>query len=156
MSSELLNLRRAEEKDAEALLALIDSLADFEKLPRPDAEARRRLLEHGFGPRPRFETWLVGPRDEEQPAGYAIFLETYSTFLAKPTLYIEDLYVKPEYRRRGYGGALLAKARALASERGCGRIEWTCLDWNTKAQAVYEGLGAKRMSEWLLYRQTDF
>jgi GNAT superfamily N-acetyltransferase len=152
----MFSLRRAELNDAEALLALIVSLAEFEKLPPPDAEARQRLVDHAFGPRPKFEAWLVWPEEGTEPAGYGIFLETYSTFLAQPTLFIEDLYVKPEYRQRGYGGALLAKARALARERGCGRIEWMCLDWNTRAQAVYEGLGATRMKEWLLYRQTDF
>lgn len=145
-------IRRASLQDADSLLELVKALADFEKLAPPDDEACRRLLAHGFGERPRFEAWLVWPAGAAKPVGYAIFFETYSTFLARPTLYIEDLFVRPEERGRGYGSALLAKAKELAEERGCGRIEWTCLDWNTRAQAVYEGMGARRLTEWYLYR----
>jgi GNAT superfamily N-acetyltransferase len=84
-----------------------------------------------------------------------ILVETYSSFLALPTLYIEDVFVLPEHRGAGVGGALLKKAASLAHERGCGRMEWTALDWNVNAQRVYEQrLGAKRMSEWFLYRMT--
>jgi GNAT superfamily N-acetyltransferase len=76
----------------------------------------------------------------------------YSTFLARPTLFLEDLFVLPAYRKRGIGSALLGRGITLAHDRGCGRMEWTCLDWNRGAQAVYEGLGAERLSEWYLYR----
>jgi GNAT superfamily N-acetyltransferase len=86
--------------------------------------------------------------------GYSIFFETYSTFLANPTLYLEDIFVLPNYRNRGIGSALLQHAIQIAHERGCGRMEWTCLDWNNKAQAVYERLGARHLSEWYLYRLT--
>lgn len=141
--------------DAEALLNLIAALAEFEKLPGPDEDARRRLVEDAFGPKPRFEAWLAFVGGNSAPVAYAIFLETYSTFLARPSLYIEDIFVLAEFRKRGIGSALLRKAVQLAHERGCGRVEWTALDWNVNAQKVYEEkLGARRMSEWLLYRMT--
>ena len=149
-----LNIRRAERADADPLIALITALADFEHLPPPDAEARARLIEHGFGERPKFEAWLAEWEGMPGPVGYAFTFETYSTFLARPTLYLEDLFVLPEYRKQGIGKALLRFCIQTAHARGCGRMEWTCLDWNTDAQKVYEGLGAKRMSEWYLYRMT--
>jgi GNAT superfamily N-acetyltransferase len=87
-----------------------------------------------------------------EPTGYAILFETYSSFLARPTLYLEDIFILPQYRSRGLGLGLLHHCIQLAYERGCGRMEWTVLDWNTKAQRVYDGLGARRLSEWFLYR----
>jgi len=147
--------RRATREDAPALLRLICALADFEKLPPPDADAQARLTADGFGEKPRFESWLATVPDSSEPVGYAILFETYSSFLARPTLYLEDIFVMPECRGRGIGGAFLKHCIGLANERGCGRMEWTCLDWNTKAQEVYEcKLGAKRMKEWFLYRLT--
>ncbi len=147
-------IRRAERADADALLALIVALADFEKLPPPDEDAQARLIADGFGERPRYEAYLAFGDGSASPIGYAFVFETYSTFLARPTLYLEDLFVLPEYRRQGAGGALLKHLIALAQQRGCGRMEWTCLDWNTNAQAVYEKLGAQVMDQWLLYRLT--
>lgn len=149
-----IHLRRAVRADADALLGLITALAEFEKLPPPDAEAQARLVEHGFGELPKFEAWLAEYAGAPGPIGYAFIFETYSTFLARPTLYLEDLFVLPDYRGRGVGSALLRHCVRLAHERGCGRMEWTCLDWNTSAQAVYEKLGARRLSEWYLYRLT--
>lgn len=146
--------RRASRADAEGLLELIVALANFEKLPPPDDDARKRLIEHGFGERPRFESWLAFWKGIERPVGYAVLFDAYSTFRANPTLYLEDLFVLPEYRKRGIGAAFLRHCIQMACERGCGRMEWTCLDWNTKAQAVYERLGARRLSEWYLYRLT--
>ncbi len=148
-------LRRAARSDADQLIRLIIALADFEKLTPPDADAQARLIEHGFGPQPRFEPWLAFADGHREPVGYAIFFETYSSFLALPTLYIEDIFVLAEFRKQGIGGAILRRAIELASQRGCGRVEWTALDWNVNAQRVYEEkLGARRMSEWLLYRMT--
>jgi GNAT superfamily N-acetyltransferase len=148
-------LRRATRADATALLQLICALAEFENLEPPDAEAQQRLLEDAFGEQPRIETWLAFVDGCTEPVGYAIVLETYSSFLARPTLYLEDVFVLPEFRNRGIGSAFLRHCVALAHERGCGRMEWTCLDWNTRAQRVYEDkLGAQRMSEWYLYRLT--
>jgi GNAT superfamily N-acetyltransferase len=145
-------LRRAERADAPALLELIAALAHFEKLTPPGPAEQQRLIEDGFGPRPRFEAWLAFWPRVLKPVGYAVCFETYSTFRASPTLYLEDVFVLAEYRRRGIGSALLRHCISLAKQRGCARMEWTCLDWNTKAQAVYESLGARRLSEWSLYR----
>jgi GNAT superfamily N-acetyltransferase len=148
-------LRRATRVHANALLLLICALAEFENLEPPDAEAQQRLLEDSFGAQPRIEPWLAFVEGRAEPVGYAILLETYSSFLARPTLYLEDIFVLPEFRRRGIGNNFLRHCVALAHERGCGRMEWTCLDWNTRAQRVYEDrLGAQRMSEWYLYRLT--
>jgi GNAT superfamily N-acetyltransferase len=146
------SIRRATRDDAPVLIGLIIALAEFEKLTPPDAEAQQRLVEHGFGERPRFEAWLAFSDSSHEPVGYALIFETYSSFLARPSLYLEDIFVLPEHRGRGVGSALLRHCIRLASERGCGRVEWTCLDWNTKAQCVYENLGAERLSQWLLYR----
>jgi len=147
-------LRRARRTDAGALVRLIVALAEFEKLSPPDAEAQARLVRDGFGAQPRFETWLAFADGASDPVGYAIFFETYSTFLARPTLYLEDLFVLPAFHRRGIGSALLRHCIQTAYERGCGRMTWTCLDWNTKAQSFYEGLGAQCLSDWRLYRLT--
>lgn len=147
-----LTLRRAERADSQALISLIVALAEFEKLPPPDTDAQARLIADGFGAAPKFEAWLA--EWDAQPVGYAFFFETYSTFLARPTLYLEDLFVLPDFRRRGIGKALLNHCVKLAKERGCGRMEWTCLDWNVDAQEVYEKMGARRMDEWLTYRLT--
>ena len=144
------SIRRAELKDVPVLLDLITGLAEFEKLPPPDTGARKRLIEHGFGEKPRFEAWLA--EMEGKAVAYAILFETYSTFLALPTLYLEDLFVLPGYRRRGVGGQMLRHCFQLAKDRECGRMEWTALDWNTRAQGVYEALGARKMTEWYLYR----
>jgi GNAT superfamily N-acetyltransferase len=149
-----ISIRRAVREDGPALIKLIIALAEFEKLTPPDAEAQRRLLEDGFGERPRFETWLAFCPEVSEPVGYALVLETYSSFLARPSLYLEDIFVLPEHRGRGAGSALLRHCIRLAHERECGRVEWTCLDWNTKAQLFYDRLGARKLSEWYLYRLT--
>ena len=155
MSEPPFTLRRAERRDAPALLRLVCALAGFENLDAPDAEAQQRLIEDTFGEKPRIESWLAFADGCAEPVGYAILLETYSSFLARPTLYLEDVFVLPEFRGIGIGSAFLRHCVALAHERGCGRMEWTCLDWNTRAQRVYEDkLGAQKMSEWFLYRMT--
>ena len=148
-------LRQATKVDAPAVLRLIRALAEFEKLTPPDAAAEARLIADGFGERPRFETWLAFVPQSAEPVGYALFFETYSSFLARPSLYLEDVFVLPEFRGHGIGLALLRKCVALAHVRGCGRMEWTCLDWNKKAQQVYETrVGAQHMKDWFLYRMT--
>jgi len=149
-----INLRRAERADAETVIGLIIALAEFENLPPPDADAQARLIEHGFGDSPRFEVLLAEVDGAPGPVGYALLLQTYSTFLAQPTLYLEDVFVLPDYRKLGIGKALLRHGVRTAYERGCGRMEWSCLDWNTNAQAMYEHMGARRMKEWYLYRMT--
>src|SRR5262249_34589361 len=104
----------------------------------------------GFGAR-RYYDALVAEMDGEIVA-YAIYLETYSTFLARPTLYLEDVFVHPRVRRHGIGSAIMERLRAIAVERGCGRFEWTVLDWNEAAQRFYERIGAKRLAEWRVCR----
>ena len=148
-------IRRATRSDAEELLKLIVALAEFEKLPPPDAAAQQRLVNDGFSEPARFESWLAFWDGAKQPVAYAFLFETYSSFLARPTLYLEDIFVLPAFRRKGIGSALLRHCIQMAHQRGCGRMEWTCLDWNTKAQAAYKQLGAHQMNEWFLYRMTS-
>jgi GNAT superfamily N-acetyltransferase len=143
-------VRTARPEDGPAYVALVRALAAFEKLPGPDDDAAERLLEHAFGPRPRYE--LLVAEQGGQLVGYAAFFETYSTFLALPSLYLEDLFVHPEARGRGVGKALVLAVGRLAVERGCGRFEWTVLDWNTDAQRFYRSLGARILTEWHLCR----
>jgi len=145
-------IRIAAAEDADTLLGLIDALADYEHLPRPDGEARRRLVEHGFGGERLFRALLleVGGR----AVGYALYFFTYSTFLARPSLYLEDIFVLPEERNHGYGTALMRHLSREALKAGCGRMEWQVLDWNESSIRFYEGLGAKRMRDWLPYRLT--
>ncbi len=146
-------VRRAGVKDAPTLVSLICELADYENLPRPDQGAIARLVEHGFGARPRFEVYLaeLGAR----AVGYTITFETYSTFLARPTLFLEDLFVLPDYRKLGAGMALFLNCVRLAKERDCGRMEWMVLDWNALAIDFYKRLGANHLQEWQLYRLTS-
>lgn len=143
-------VRPATPEDAETILALVDALADYEKLKRPDAEARKRLIGNLFGERRRIEAYL-GEYDG-RAVGYAFVLETYSSFLALPTLYLEDLFVLPAYRSKKVGYALFRAMVAEAHRRGCGRMEWMVLDWNQLAIDFYKRLGATHMKEWQLYR----
>jgi GNAT superfamily N-acetyltransferase len=145
-----MTVRRASRDDADTLLELIQALAEYERLDPPGPDARARLIEHGFGPCPKFDAYLA--EWKSAPVGYAITFEAYSTFLAQPTLYIEDLFVRPEFRRQGIGTALLRFLAAEAVERGCGRMEWTVLDWNEMAQSVYRRIGAQQLVEWRLCR----
>ncbi|MBC8164393.1 MAG: GNAT family N-acetyltransferase [Bryobacteraceae bacterium] len=145
-------VRRAEPQDSQAILALVDALADYEKLQRPVEEAHERLVRDLFGPAPKIDCWLVFL--DGYPVGYAFALETYSSFLALPTLYLEDLFVLPEFRGRRAGYALFNTVLAEARSRGCGRMEWTVLSWNQLAIDFYEKLGGKHMEEWQLYRIT--
>jgi GNAT superfamily N-acetyltransferase len=147
-----ITIRRACPEDAETLLELIEALAQYEHLEPPDEEARARLVEHGFGAQPRFETYLA--EIDGDAVGYAIAFETYSTFLARPTLYLEDIFVRPERRRQGAGMGLLRCLAREAVARGCGRMEWTVLDWNELAQGVYRKIGARMLDEWRFCRLT--
>lgn len=147
-----IDIHRASREEAGTLLDLVDALADYERLARPDAAARARLIEDACGPSPRIEAWLAYL--DGTPAGYAIILETYSSFLALPTLYLEDIFVLPEARRKRVGVSLFLAMARIARERGCGRMEWTVLDWNRLALDFYERLGASRMTEWVLHRLT--
>jgi len=145
-----IQIRPATASDAEAWLSLIDALADYEKLERPDAGARQRLLLDAFGEQPRTEVYLADTAD--CVVGYAITLFTYSSFLALPTLYLEDLFVLESHRGLGAGYRLFTHCVEEAHRRGCGRMEWQVLDWNRLAIEFYEKLGARQMKEWLPYR----
>ena len=111
-----------------------------------------RIRRHGFGPRRYFETLIC--RRGKVPVGFALYYFTYSTFLGRPTLYLEDLFVLPKERGNGAGKALLRELATIAVRRGCGRMEWTVLDWNTPSIRFYEKLGAKLRKEWVLTRLT--
>jgi GNAT superfamily N-acetyltransferase len=145
-----ITVRRAVPSDGTLILSLVESLADYEKLPPPDREAGKRLLTDLFSPRPRLECYIA--ESDGKGAGYAFVLETYSSFLALPTLYLEDLFVLPEWRGKKAGYALFTAMVGLARERGCGRMEWTVLDWNEPAIDFYRDLGAREMKEWQLFR----
>lgn len=145
-------IRAATPADADTFLALVDALADYEKLERPTPEARERLVADAFGPRPRIRVHLA--ELEGRAVAYTITCETYSSFLALPTLYLEDLFVLPEARRHGIGSAFFRFLAGEAVRGGYGRMEWVVLDWNQLAIGFYEKLGARRMSEWYTYRLT--
>jgi GNAT superfamily N-acetyltransferase len=147
-----IRLRRAKRSEGPALVRLTVALAKFEKLTPPDAAARKRLMKDAFGAGAKFEAWLAFVGRQREPVGYMILVNLYSSFEARPTLYLEDLFVLPEYRARGIGKAMMRQCIELAWKRGCGRMEWTCLDWNVKAQKFYHKLGARKLSEWYLYR----
>jgi GNAT superfamily N-acetyltransferase len=145
-------IRPAAAADADTFLALVDALADYEKLARPSAGARERLVADAFGERRRIDVYLA--EEEGRAVGYAIVLETYSSFLALPTLYLEDLFVVPEARRTGIGHAFFRFLAAEAVRRGCGRMDWVVLDWNRLAIDFYRKLGARHLAEWHTYRLT--
>jgi GNAT superfamily N-acetyltransferase len=145
-------IREASSGDGAVLLDLIDALAAYERLAPPGADARERLLRDGFGTEPRFKTYLA--ELDGRAVGYAIVLSTYSSFLALPTLYIEDLFVRSEARGKGVGHALFKHLARQAVAQGCGRMEWAVLDWNRLAIAFYERAGARRLTEWFTYRLT--
>jgi GNAT superfamily N-acetyltransferase len=147
-------LRSATADDVPLILGFIRGLAAYEKLSH-EVEATPEKLRATLFPadgRPAAECVLAFADDA--PAGFALFFTTYSTFLARPGLYLEDLFVAPDFRGRGLGKALILHVARLANTRGCGRLEWTVLDWNAPAIAFYESLGAQRKPEWQLCRLT--
>jgi GNAT superfamily N-acetyltransferase len=133
-------------------ISLVNALADYEHLERPSADAVERLREAALGERPRIECFLAVDGDEA--VGYAITLETFSSFLAKPTMYLEDLFVLEGHREKGAGSALFDHVLNMARERDCGRMEWQVLDWNNLAREFYHRRNAEWMEEWLVYRIT--
>jgi GNAT superfamily N-acetyltransferase len=145
-------IRRGARRDAPTIVALIRGLAEYERLAHEVKASVARVRRHGFGRRPYFETLIC--RRGRTPVGFALYFFTYSTFLAAPTLYVEDLFVLPDERGRGAGRALLAALARIAIRRGCGRMEWAVLDWNAPAIGFYERLGAGLRREWILTRLT--
>jgi len=145
-------IREANESDVPQIHQFIRDLADYEKLADLVVANEAQLQETLFGSSPYAEVIIA--EEDGTPAGFALFFHNYSTFLAQPGIYLEDLFVKPEYRGRGYGKALLARLAQIARERKCGRIDWAVLDWNEPSIAFYKSLGARRMDEWHTFRLT--
>ena len=146
------NVRAAGAADSAELLRLIHALAEYEKLSHQCVGTAKKLRESLFGPRPAAEA-LIAERDG-CAVGFALFFTTFSTFLCKPGLYLEDLFVEPGHRGHGIGKALLKRVATLAVERDCGRLEWRVLDWNEPSIRFYEMLGGQLMRQWLLVRMT--
>jgi GNAT superfamily N-acetyltransferase len=151
-----LSVRAAKPDDIPLILALVRELALYEKAPEQvtatEEMLRRNLFGEGFGRGPVAEC-VIGELDGG-PQGFALYFINFSTWLAKPGLYLEDLFVRPQVRGRGLGRALLAHLARVAVERGCGRFEWSVLDWNTPAIGFYKALGATPMDEWTVFRMT--
>lgn len=147
-------IRPANKSDVPLIAALIRELAEYEKMSHLVSLDERELAGYLFGERPFAQVLIAEERDDGgvEPAGFALFFHNFSTFLGKPGIYIEDLFVRPRFRGRGHGKALLAQIAVLARASGCGRVEWAVLDWNKPAQAFYERLGAAAMKEWTIYR----
>jgi GNAT superfamily N-acetyltransferase len=145
-------IERATERDVPTILSLIRGLAEYEKLSHEMTATEDGLRRTLFGPHPAAEV-VIGYAGDEA-AAFALFFHNYSTFLGKPGLYLEDLFVRPEWRGHGYGRQLLRHLAQLAVERDCGRLEWTVLDWNEPAIGFYKRLGAKLMDGWSIFRVT--
>jgi GNAT superfamily N-acetyltransferase len=148
----MVSLRSATAADVPQILAYIQGLADYEKLTHACVATEDSLRQTLFGPRPYAEV-ILGEYDGE-PAGFALFFHNYSTFRAAPGIYLEDLYVLPERRGHGVGKALLKQLAKLAVERGCARLEWSVLDWNSPAIDFYKSLCAEPQDEWTIFRVT--
>ncbi|MBE9054091.1 GNAT family N-acetyltransferase [Nostocales cyanobacterium LEGE 11386] len=146
-------LRFAEPTDSNVLFDLIKGLAEYEKLSHAVTGNVLALKEHLFGSPKYVEAILA--EYTGQAVGFALFFPNYSTFLTKPGIYLEDLFVLPEYRRQGIGKALLSKVAQIAVERNCGRLEWSVLDWNESAQAFYRSMGASILDDWRICRVTE-
>jgi GNAT superfamily N-acetyltransferase len=145
-------LRAAEARDVAGIVGLIHELAEFEKLSHLVQVTPQSLQPQLFGPRPAAEA--VVAEADGRVVGFALFFANFSTFLGKPGLYLEDLYVQPAFRGRGIGAALLKHLAALARQRDCGRFEWSVLDWNVDAIRIYERMGATLLPEWRICRVT--
>jgi len=142
-------IRFAQEKDAEIIFCMIKELAEYEKL-QDKLEATAELVKESLFQRKVAETLIA--EYAGKPVGYAIFFQNFSSFLGRSGIYIEDIYVKPEMRDKGFGKMLFSFIAQLAVKRKCGRLEWLCLDWNTPSIAFYKKMGAETMQEWTVYR----
>ncbi|MEJ2165203.1 MAG: GNAT family N-acetyltransferase [Desulfobacterales bacterium] len=148
----IFKIRPAAENDAGTILSLIRELADYEHLSHEVIATQDDIRRYLFGPHPVAEA-VIGEY-EGIAVSFALFFYNFSTFIGKPGIYLEDLYVKPEYRRLGFGRKMLVHIARLAKDRNCGRFEWSVLDWNKPAIRTYDRLNAKPMKEWILYRLT--
>ncbi len=145
-----MQLRSATRDDSALILSLIRELAEFEHLLHEVAADEATLAEHLFGAQPRAEVLIAQVAGET--AGFALYFHNFSTFLGKPGLYLEDLYIRPAFRGRGYGRRIMQQLARIAVERGCGRFEWWVLDWNHPAIEFYRSLGAQPMNDWTVQR----
>ncbi len=144
-----MTFRNAERKDTPLILQFIKELADYEHM-LDEVVADEKILEEWIFDKQKAEVIFV--LEDEKEVGFALFFHNFSTFLGRAGIYLEDLYVRPEYRGKGYGKALLKQLAKIAIERGCGRLEWWCLDWNQPSIDFYLSLGAEPMSDWTVYR----
>ena len=145
-------IRPATVADVPIILELIRELATYERAPHDVTATEEQLVDVLFGPRPAAEVLLAF--EKETPVGFAVFFHNFSTWLGQPGLYLEDLFVRPEQRGKGYGRALLVHLAKIAHERGCGRMEWAVLNWNEPAVQFYKKLGAAPLDEWTVFRLT--
>src|SRR5436189_265888 len=145
-------IRSARVTDVPIILQLIRDLASYERAPNDVTANEEQLVDVLFGKKPAAEVLLAF--ENETPVGFAVFFHNFSTWLGQPGLYLEDLFVKPEKRGKGYGRVLLVELARIARDRGCGRMEWAVLDWNEPAIKFYRSLGAKPMDEWTVFRLT--
>ena len=143
-------IRSARMADIPIILELIRALATYERAPNEVRATEDQLVDVLFGKRPAAEVLLAFEGDT--PIGFAVFFHNFSTWLGRPGLYLEDLFVRPEHRGRGYGRALLVHLAKIAHDRGCGRMEWAVLNWNEPAIEFYKKLGAKPLDEWKIFR----
>jgi GNAT superfamily N-acetyltransferase len=143
-------IRPATSADLPTIARLIRALAEYERLADRVVFEEELLRQHLFGPRPYAEVLLA--EDDDLVVGFALFFHSFSTFLGRPGIYLEDLFVEPAYRGHGHGKALLIALARLAVERGCGRVEWAVLDWNEPSIRFYQSLGAFPNSDWIVYR----
>ena len=146
------SIRQAAEQDTPLILSFIRQLAEYERLSHEAVMTEQILRESLFGAR-RYAEVLLGFADD-QPAAFAVFFHNFSTFLGRPGLYLEDLFVIPEMRGKGFGRAMLVELAKIARERNCGRFEWSVLDWNESAIQFYKNLGAAPMDDWTIFRLT--
>jgi len=143
----VLRLRPAKPADVPVILQLVRALAEYERAPEAVVATEQDFLRHGFGPSPRFSVLLA--EADGNVAGFALWFFTFSTWLGKPGLFLEDLFVRPELRGRGIGKALMLELARIAVREGCGRFEWNVLDWNQPSIDFYRSLGARQLDEWV-------
>ncbi len=148
-----MSIRPAIPADLDTIIELVHGLADYEREPEAVVLDRDEFAAHLFGPRPYAEV-LMCETESGESAGFALYFHNFSTWTGKPGIWLEDLFVRPEFRGRGYGKALLVALAGIAVERGCGRFEWSVLDWNEPSIAFYRALGAVPMDEWTTFRVT--
>ncbi|MEP7015151.1 MAG: GNAT family N-acetyltransferase [Verrucomicrobiota bacterium] len=145
-----MKIRAATRDDVPLILQLIRDLAEYERAPNDVTATEEQLVDVLFGERPAAEVALAFENDAA--VGFAVFFQNFSTWLGRPGIYLEDLFVKPEERGKGYGRRLLVHLARIARDRGCGRMEWAVLDWNEPAIKFYRALGAQPMDEWTVFR----